>query len=52
MGRLGVTEILLIVLVIVLIFGAAKLPQLARSVGDSIKEFKKSVKEDESEKKG
>lgn len=47
MGRLGFTEILLIVLVIVLIFGAAKLPQLARSMGQSVKEFKKSVKDDE-----
>lgn len=52
MGRLGLTEILLIVLVIVLIFGAAKLPQLARAMGDSIREFKKSVKDEEKEKRG
>ena len=52
MGRFSMMEILLIVLAIVLIFGATKLPQLARAVGDSIKEFKKSVKEEESEKKG
>jgi len=47
MGRLGMTEILLILLVVVLIFGAAKLPQLARGVGDSVKEFKKAIKDDE-----
>lgn len=52
MGRLGFTEILLIVLAIVLLFGAAKLPQLARAMGDSIREFKKSVKEEDNEKRG
>ncbi len=46
-GRLGTMEILLIVLVILLLFGGAKLPQLARGVGDSIKEFRKAVKQDD-----
>ncbi|HLN65208.1 MAG TPA: twin-arginine translocase TatA/TatE family subunit [Symbiobacteriaceae bacterium] len=45
MRNLGFTEIALILLVVVLIFGAGKLPQLARSLGEGIKEFKKSVKE-------
>lgn len=44
-GRLGFTELLLIVAVLVLIFGASKLPQLGRAVGDTIREFKKSVKD-------
>jgi sec-independent protein translocase protein TatA len=48
-GRLGMTEILLIVLAVILIFGAAKLPQLGRSIGDGIREFKKSVKDEQSE---
>lgn len=52
MGRLGMGEILLILLVLVLIFGAAKLPQLARGMGDSVKEFKKAIKEDDNAKKG
>lgn len=52
MGRFSLTEILLIVLAIALIFGASKLPQLARAMGDSIKEFKKSVKDEEKEKRG
>lgn len=47
MGRLGFWEILLILLGIVLIFGAAKLPQLGKAVGESIREFKKSVKDDD-----
>lgn len=52
LGRLSFWEILLIVLALVLLFGASKLPQLARGMGDSIKEFKKAVKdEDAGEKK-
>lgn len=47
MGRLGWMEIALILVVVLLIFGANKLPQLGRAVGDTIKEFKKSVKTDE-----
>jgi sec-independent protein translocase protein TatA len=38
-------KILLIVLIIVLLFGSARLPQLARSLGQSITEFKKGIKE-------
>ena len=50
MGRLGTWEILLIVLVILLLFGGAKLPQLARGLGESIKEFRKAVKQDDDTK--
>lgn len=45
MRNLGMTEILVILLVVVLIFGAGKLPQLGRAMGDTIKEFKKSMKD-------
>jgi sec-independent protein translocase protein TatA len=38
-------KILLFVLVVVLLFGSARLPQLARSLGQSITEFKKGIKE-------
>jgi sec-independent protein translocase protein TatA len=48
---LGFGEIALIVLAAVLFFGAGKLPQLGRSVGDSIKGFKQGLKEDEEEPK-
>ena len=42
-------DILIIGGIIVLIFGGAKLPELARGLGQSMKEFKKAVREDESE---
>ena len=45
MGNLGAPEIVIIVLVIVLLFGAKKLPDLARSVGRSMRIFKSEVKE-------
>jgi len=44
-SKLGPMEIVLILLVVVLIFGAGKLPQLGRAMGDTIKEFKKSMKD-------
>lgn len=42
--KIGFTEIALIVVVALLIFGPSKLPQLGKSVGESIREFKKSIK--------
>ena len=44
-GGLGVPEITVILLIVLLLFGAKKLPELARSLGQGIKEFRKSVKE-------
>lgn len=44
MFGLGPTELIIIVFVILLIFGAKKLPQLAGGMGKSIKEFKKEIK--------
>jgi len=48
--RMGPLEILLIVVVLVLIFGAKRIPELARSLGKSINEFKKGQREGASEK--
>ena len=45
MGNLGTTEIILIVLVVLLFFGAKKLPELAQGLGKGIREFKKSVRD-------
>ena len=42
----GVQEWLIIGLIAVLLFGGAKLPQLARSMGSSVTQFKKGLKED------
>lgn len=44
-GRLGGPELLLILAVIVLLFGARKLPDLARSLGSSAREFRKGLEE-------
>lgn len=48
--RLGPVEILLILLVILLLFGARKLPELARGIGQSVKELKKGLQEGEEKK--
>ncbi|MCM8798304.1 MAG: twin-arginine translocase TatA/TatE family subunit [Candidatus Omnitrophica bacterium] len=46
---LGMQELLVILLVCLLIFGVAKLPEIGRALGRTIKEFKKSMKEINSE---
>ena len=43
--RFGGQELLIILLIILLIFGARKLPDLARSLGSSAKEFRKGIEE-------
>lgn len=48
-GNLGAGEIILIVLVILLLFGAKKIPELARGIGKGMSEFKKGLKDVESE---
>lgn len=52
---LGIQELLIIFLICLLIFGAARLPEIGRALGKTIKEFKKSLKDldsdDEDEKK-
>jgi len=54
-GPVGPTELILIILIIVIIFGARKLPELGKSLGEGIKNFRKSIssrerEEDSSEK--
>ncbi len=48
---LGGPELIIILLIILLLFGGAKLPALAKGLGQSIKEFKKAAKEDTDEDK-
>lgn len=44
-GSLGFTELILILVIVLIIFGAGKLPQLGEGMGKAIKGFKKSVQE-------
>jgi sec-independent protein translocase protein TatA len=52
---IGVQELLVILLICLLIFGADKLPEIGKSIGKTIREFKKSLKDagvsDDEEKK-
>lgn len=45
MFKFGMGELVVILLIILLLFGASRLPQIARALGQSIKEFKKAGKE-------
>lgn len=51
LGSLGFGEILLILLILVLIFGTSRIPELGRGLGEGIRNFKKSVRGEEDEKK-
>lgn len=48
---LGMGELLVILLIVVLFFGGRKLPQLGASLGESIKNFKKGMKDEDTDKK-
>ena len=43
LGSIGPTELILILLIVIIIFGARKLPDLGKSIGEGIKNFKKSM---------
>ena len=51
MFGLGTQELMVILVVVLLLFGAQKLPELARGLGKSVSEFKKGVREGEEESK-
>jgi len=42
MGKIGLTEIILILLVVVLLFGGRKIPELMKGIGQGMREFKKA----------
>jgi sec-independent protein translocase protein TatA len=43
--NIGSTELLVIAAILLVLFGGKKLPELARGIGDSIKEFRKAAKD-------
>jgi sec-independent protein translocase protein TatA len=47
MGPFGATELLVVLAIIVLLFGANKIPQLATGLGQGIRNFKKGLRDDE-----
>lgn len=49
-GRLGWMEILVIVLLLVILFGHAKIPTMMRNLAGGIKTFKKEMKDDDTKK--
>jgi sec-independent protein translocase protein TatA len=46
MGKIGLTEILLILAVVILLFGGRKIPELMKGIGQGMKEFKRASKYD------
>ena len=49
MGRLGPTELLIILGIVILLFGARKLPELAKGLGQGLKEFTSATKDEPEE---
>ncbi len=45
----GFQELLIILLIVIIIFGASKLPQLGKGLGEGIRNFKKGLKSDDSQ---
>ena len=47
MPSIGVPELLLILVIVLLVFGAGKLPQLGRGMGEAIRNFKQGMKDED-----
>lgn len=48
LGMIGPMQIVLILLIIILLFGGKKLPELMKGIGEGMKEFKKATKQEDS----
>lgn len=51
MGRFGSTEIIVVILFVIILFGAKKIPELMRSLGVGIKEFKSGLNNPDAKEK-
>ena len=52
MGRIGLPELMVILVIVIVIFGANRLPQLGKGIGSAIKNFKEGLKDETSDHKG
>lgn len=50
-GSLGLPEMLIILLIVILLFGASRLPEIGRGLGKGIRNFKESVKDGANQEK-
>ena len=48
MMGLGVTELVIILVIVIVLFGASRLPQIGRGIGEGISNFKKSIRTEKS----
>jgi sec-independent protein translocase protein TatA len=46
MGKLGLPELMIILFIVIIIFGANRLPQLGRGIGSAIRNFKDGIKDE------
>jgi sec-independent protein translocase protein TatA len=51
MGRFGIPELLIIMVIVILIFGANRLPDIGRGIGKGIRNFKDATKNDKDDDK-
>jgi sec-independent protein translocase protein TatA len=51
LGRVGIPELIIILMIIILIFGANRLPDIGRGIGKGIRNFKDATKEGENDGK-
>ena len=51
MGRLGMPELIIIFLIVIVIFGANRLPGLGKGIGSAIKNFKNGIKDETADDK-
>jgi sec-independent protein translocase protein TatA len=51
LGRVGLPELIIILMIVILIFGANRLPELGKSIGKGIRNFKDATKDNENDKR-